>query len=138
MEIIANAVQEIAPNQNALFTDTVVDGCDIISHRVGSGIVKLHALNNRCFTRFKITFGGNIAVPTEETPGAISLAISVDGEPEASTTMIVTPAAVEEYFNVGTSTYLYVRRNCCATIGIRNTSTLPVNLQNANLIVTVG
>ena len=66
--------------------------------------------------------------------GPISLAISVDGEPVATTTMTVTPAAVEEYFNVASSVYLNVPAGCCSTIGVRNISGVAIDVQNANLI----
>ena len=54
---------------------------------------------------FRVSFGGNIAIPTG-TVGPISLALAIDGEPVACNYMIVTPAAVEEYFNVSSSVFL--------------------------------
>jgi hypothetical protein len=50
--------------------------------------------------------------------------------------MIVTPAAVEQYFNISSNVFIDVPRGCCITISVKNTSTIPVELQNANLIVT--
>ena len=138
MEVINSAVQEVSENGNVLFTNTVVDGCDIITHRSGSGLVKLHALPNKCFTRFRISFGGNIAVPEDGTAGPISLAISLDGEADAGSTMIVTPTVASAYFNVSSSIYVYVRRGCCSTVGIKNTSNQAIEVQNANLVVTLG
>lgn len=136
MEITANAVQTVAAGSNVTFTETPVSGNCSILHTDGSGLVKLRGLTTtQCRARFKIYFGANIAVPTGGTAGAISLALSVDGEPVATTTMIATPAAVEEYFNVGSSIYLEVPACCCSTIGVRNISTAAVNVQNANLIV---
>jgi hypothetical protein len=55
----------------------------------------LRGITNQCRARFKVTFGGNIAIPTGGTVGPISLAIAIDGEAVPATTMIVTPAAVE-------------------------------------------
>lgn len=136
MEITANAVQTVAAGSNVTFTETPVSGNCSILHTDGSGLVKLRGLTTtQCRARFKVYFGANIAVPTGGTAGAISLALSVDGEPVATTTMIATPAAVEEYFNVGSSIYLEVPACCCSTIGVRNISTAAVNVQNANLIV---
>ena len=136
MEITANAVQEVTVGSNVIFTDTSVPGNCSIIHREGSGLVKLRGLTScQCRARFKVYFGGNIALPTGGTAGPISLAISVDGEPVATTTMIVTPAAVEEYFNVGASIYLNVPACCCSTIGVVNTSGVTIDVQNANLIV---
>lgn len=135
-EYIANEVQTVAVGSNVLFTDTVVDGADIIRHRPGSGIIKVFPVCKRCYTRYKVTFSGNLSVPTGQTPGAISVAIGIDGEPYAPTTATVTPAAVDELFNVSTSAYVYVRHGCCSTISVTNTSTIPINVTNANIIVT--
>jgi hypothetical protein len=104
-------------------------------HRNGSGLVTLRGLTNQCRARFRVSFGGNIAVPTGETVGPISLAIAISGEPVATTTMISTPAAVEEYNNVYGSIFIDIPRGCCAQISVRNTSDLAINVQNANLII---
>ena len=122
MEITANAIQLVNENQNVLFSDTVVEGNCSIIHREGSGLVTLRGITNQCRARFKVTFGGNIAVPTGGTVAAISLAISVDGEPINTTTMIATPAAVENYWNVSSSIFLDVPRGCCFSVGVRNVS----------------
>ena len=135
MEITANAVQEVAAANNVIFTDTAVQGNSSMVHREGSGLVKLRGLTTcQQRARFKIFFSANIALPTGGTAGPISLAISVDGEPVATTTMTVTPATVEEYFNVASSVYLNVPAGCCSTIGVRNISGVAINVQNANLI----
>lgn len=136
MEITANAVQTVAAGSNVTFTETPISGNCSIIHTDGSGLVKLRGLTStQCRARFKVYFGANIAVPTGGTVGEISLALSVDGEPVATTTMIATPAAVEEYFNVSSSIYLEVPACCCSTLGVRNISTAAINVQNANLIV---
>ena len=135
MELTANALQTVEANQNVLFTDTVVCGSCSILHRDGSGLVTLRGITNQCRARFKVTFGGNIALPAEGTVEAISLAIAINGEPVASTTMIVTPAAVEEFSNVFSAIYLDVPANCCSQISVRNISTQAIDVQNANLIV---
>lgn len=135
MEIIANMLQEVAANQNVYFTDEVTCGNCAISHRDDSGLVTLRGMTNQCRARFKITFGGNIGIPTGGTVEPISLAIALDGEPLQSTTMIVTPAAVENLANVFSAVFIDVPRGCCSTISVRNTSTQPINVQNANLIV---
>ena len=76
MEITANALQTVEANQNVLFTDTVVCGNCSIMHRGGSGLVTLRGITNQCRARFKVFFSGNIALPTDGTVEAISLAIS--------------------------------------------------------------
>ena len=135
MEITANAVQTVLANQNVVFTDNVVCGSTSIMHRDGSGLVTLRGITNQCRARFRVTFGANIAIPTGGTVEAISLAISLEGEPIGPTTMIVTPAAVEEFFNVSSSIFIDVPRGCCLSIGVTNTSTQPILVQNANLII---
>ena len=135
MELTANALQTVEANQNVLFTDTVVCGNCSILHRDGSGLVTLRGITNQCRARFKVTFGANIAIPTGGTVEAISIAIAINGEPVASTTMIVTPAAVEEFSNVFSAIYLDVPANCCSQISVRNISTQAIDVQNANLIV---
>lgn len=135
MEITAVALQEVAENQNVLFTDTVIYGNPSIVHRGGSGLVTLRGLTNQCRAQYKVTFGGNIAIPTGGTVEAISLALTIDGEPLGSTLMIETPAAVEEFSNVFSAVYIAVPAGCCLTVGVRNTSTQTIEVQNANLIV---
>ena len=134
MEIIAVATQTVAENQNVLFTDSVTCGNCSITHRDGSGIVTLRGTTNQCRARYKVTFGGNIAIPTGGTVEAISLALAIDGEGLGSSTMIVTPAAVEEYFNVFGAMFIDVPKGCCLTVSIQNTSTQSILVQNANLI----
>ena len=135
MEITANSVQTVATGQNILYTDTVVAGNQCILHREGSGIVKLRGLTNQCRARFKITFNGNIAIPTSGTVGAISAAIAISGEPVAATNMIVTPAAGENYFNIASVTFVDVPSGCCTDISVKTTSTQNILVQNANLII---
>ena len=100
MELTANAIQTVNANQNVLFTDVPICGNCSITHRAGSGLVTLRGVTNQCRARFKVTFGGNIAIPTGGTVGAISVAIALDGGTIPASTMIVTPAAVEQYFRI--------------------------------------
>lgn len=135
MEIIAVAAQTVAENQNVLFTDSVTCGNCSITHRVGSGLVTLRGTTNQCRARYKVSFGGNIAIPTGGTVGPIELALSLEGEAVASTTMIVTPAVVNNYFNVSSSLFVDVPKGCCLTLSVKNISTQSILVQNANLIV---
>jgi hypothetical protein len=135
MEITANALQTVEANQNVIFTETAVCGSNSIIHREGSGLTTLKGLKTQCRARFRIFFSGNIAIPTGGTVGPISLAIAVDGEPVGPTTMIVTPAAVEQFFNVASAIYLDVPCGCCSKISVQNIGTEAIEVQNANLIV---
>jgi hypothetical protein len=135
MELISNAIQEVAANQNVLFTDTVVKGNCSIVHREGSGLVTVRGITDQCRARYKVSFGGNVAIPTGGTVGPISLAISINGEGITATTMISTPAAVEEYNNVFSAVFLDVPRGCCYTISVQNLTDEAIEVQNANLII---
>lgn len=135
MELTANAIQTVEAGTNVLFTDTVVPGNCSIMHREGSGLVTLRGLTNQCRARFRVSFGGNIAIPTGGTVGPISLAIAINGEPVATTTMISTPAAVEEYNNIFSAIFLDIPKGCCSQVSVRNVSDQAIEIQNANLII---
>lgn len=125
----------VSAGENLPLTETAVKGPACIVHREGAGIVTLRGLTNQCKARFKLSFGGNIAVPTGGTAGAISIALAIAGEPLNSATAIVTPAAVENYFNVFVAAFIEVPRGCCVTVAVKNTSTQAVSIANSNLIV---
>lgn len=135
MEITANAIQTVEANRSLYFTDTVVSGNCSILHRDQSGLVTLRGLTGQCRARFRVSFGGNIAIAEGGTVGPISLAIAISGEAVPTTTMISTPAAVGEYNNVYSSIFLDVPRGCCYQISVVNTSDQAIDVQNANLIV---
>ena len=135
MEIIANAVQTVSANQNVYFTDSITSGTYSIQHRASSGLVTLLGNTNQCRARYKVTFGGNIAVPATGTAGPISLAIAIDGEATPSTTMIETPAAVSTFFNVFSAIFVDVPRGTAVTVSVKNVGNSDVSVQNANLIV---
>lgn len=126
----------VAAGQNLPLTETSVAGPSCIVHREGSGLVTLRGLTNgQCRARFKVSFGGNIAIPTGGTVGPVSVALAVGGEALNSATAIVTPAAVENYFNVFVAAFIEVPRGCCVTVALKNTSTQAVSIANSNLIV---
>ena len=136
MEITANAIQVVNANQAVLFTETAVPGNASMMHREGSGLVGLRGLPNGQYrARFLVEFGANIAVPTGGTAGPISLAITINGEPVLTSNMISTPTAVDAYNNVSSSLYIDVPIGCCNQISVENTSDIPINVQNANLII---
>lgn len=136
MEIIANAIQTVETNQNIYFTDTVVPGGCSIIHREDSGLVTLRGTSpSQCRARYKVTFNGNVAVPTGGTAGPIKLAIALEGEPILSTQMISTPGDTEDYNSVSSSTFIDVPKCCCYTISVQNTTATSIKVQNANLIV---
>lgn len=135
MEITANAIQTVNENQNVLFTDVVTCGNCSITHRDGSGLVTLRGVTDQCRARFKVSFGGNVALPTGGTVAPITIALSLDGEAIGPATMIVTPAAVENYWNVYSTMFIDVPKGYSATIGVVNLTDGAILVQNANLIV---
>lgn len=134
-EFTAVALQTVEPNQSIYFTDTVVCGNNSIVHRNGSGLVTLRGITCQCRARFKVSFGANIALPEDGTVGPIQVTIAINGEPVQSTTMIETPAAVEEFSNVFSAIFIDVPAGCCSQVSVRNTTDQAIDVQNANLIV---
>lgn len=135
-EFTSSAIQTVAAGENLPLTETAVKGSSCVVHKEGAGIATLRGLTNgQCFARFKVSFGGNIAIPTGGTVGPISVALAVGGESLTSATAIVTPAAVENYFNVFVAAFIEVPRGCCVTVALKNTSTQAVSIANSNLIV---
>lgn len=129
------AAQTVAAGQNVLLAETPVSGGTCIVHRSGAGIVTLRGITNQCRARYRVSFGGNIAIPTGGTVGAISVSLAIGGEPLSASSAIVTPAAVEEFGNVFAAAFVEVPRGCCITVAVENTSTQAIVIQNANLIV---
>lgn len=146
-EYTYNPIQLVAANGNILLNDNIPCNKGYVLHRNESGIVILRgAVNNptACFARYQVTFNGNIAVPEDGTVGPISISLAIDGEPILTSRAIVTPAAVDEYFNVTSTAIITVPRGCCFTVAVENTSqgataadpAPAINVQNANLTVS--
>ena len=136
-EFTSVLLQTVEENQNVLFTETPICPTRCITHRKGSGIVRVSGNKNsgQQRARYLVSFSGNIQIPTGGTVGEISVAIAIDGEPLASTEMIVTPTVVEAFFNVSSQAYIDVPCDCCVTVAVENTSDQAIEVQNANLIV---
>lgn len=146
-EYSANAIQTVAPGESIVFTDAPVPCArGFVRHRDGTGNFLLsgwtpsHGCGCGCKPKsanYLIDFGANIAIPEEGgTVEPISVAITIDGATLPASTMIVTPAAVGDYFNVSRAINAQVWHGCCETITVRNTSTQPILVQNANIILT--
>lgn len=134
-EFTNSSILTIAAGQNVPLTETAANSKPCIVHREGAGIVTLRGLTNQCKARFRVAFGGNIAIPTGGTVEAITAALAINGEPLTSATATVTPAAVENYFNIFVAAQVCVPKGCCLTVAMRNTSTQAVNFANSNLTV---
>lgn len=146
-EYSANAVQTVNPGETIVFTDSP-EPCTrgFIRHRDGTGNFLLSGWLPRRFgcpcanrnrsASYMVDFGANIAVPTGGTADSISVALTIDGATIPSSTMIVTPTAVEEFFNVSRAIDVDVWNGCCETVAIRNISDQPILVQNANVLIT--
>ena len=139
-EYSANAVQTVNPGETIVFTDTPVPcPCGCVRHREGTGVFLLSGNTrrlNRRSVNYLVDFGANIAIPEGETVQPITVAITLDGNSIPATQMEVTPAAVDEYFNVSRAANVQIWCGCCENVSVRNTSPIPILVQNANVIVT--
>lgn len=145
-EFTYNPIQLVEPNQNVILNDSIRCPNGYVLHRNESGLVTLRGVVNNpcgCFARYQCTFNGNIAVPEDGTVQPISLSLAIDGEPILTSRAIVTPAEVDEYFNVTSTAFITVPKGCCFTVAVENTSAAEgatpapaINVQNANLVVT--
>lgn len=134
-EFTQTGIQTVASGRNVQFSGNTVCGNHCIVWRDGSGIVTLRGNTNQCRALYRVSYGGNIAISDGGTVEAITAALSVDGEALASATATVTPAAVENYFNIFVSAIVSVPRGCCVTVAAENTSAQTVNFANSNLTV---
>ena len=146
-EFTYNPIQLVQPNQPIILNNSIVCNRGYVLHRNESGIVTLRGIVNNpcgCFARYQVTFNGNIAVPEGATVGPIAVAITINGEPILTSRAIVTPAAVDEYFNVTSTAIIDIPAGCCQTISVDNvtepadatTPAIAINVQNSNLVVT--
>ena len=140
-EFISIPVQNVPYDQPVTLSER--NGCrkGYIQHREGAGIVTLKgAVNNPCapYASYLVQYQANIAVPTGGTVGEISLAVTIQGEPDLASLGASTPAAVEQFNSVSGSTQINVPRGCCYTIALENTSETAeaISVRNANVLVT--
>lgn len=147
-EYSANALQTVPVGGSVIFTESPVP-CNrgFIFHRDDSGLFRLanrfwrqNLSGCGCCRRssnYQCAFHCNIAVPTDPagTVEAISLALAVDGEIDPSSLMIFVPAAAGDFGNVGADIIVQVPWICgCSNVSVRNTSTQPILVQNANIV----
>lgn len=141
-EYLANALQSVNLNAPVLFTASIPCTKGYIYHEDETGIFILKGCTSNCFARYQVTFNGNIELPTGETVAPIGVAITVNGEPRATSTAIFTPAAVEEFGNVTSTAIITVPKGCCFSVSVRyvdvtdGTAPTAIDVQNANLVIT--
>ena len=129
-------VQTVAEDENIIFLDG--DRCckkGYITHRSGSGVFRLKGAGNACKTVYRVTFNANIAVATDGTVGAISVALQEDGETLQNAVATVVPAAIGDAFNVALTTFIIIPCGCCVTVSVENISDgTAIDVTNANII----
>ena len=129
--------QIVAVDANVLFNNGY-RACrkGFISHRDDSGIFFLKG--SGCRAIYRVTFNGNIAVAPAADGGVlepISVALTINGETLGNATAIVTPAAIEDFFNISITTFVDIPCGCCVTVSVENTSpTSSIEVENANII----
>lgn len=129
IELINTTEQTVPVGQSVAYDNAVFRSrCGSESYRGDGGQIKL--------TRpgvYRVSFNANIAIPTGETVGEISVGITQDGEVLNGTIARVTPAAVEEFFNVSMQTLVVVNCNCCVPVAVRNTADIPILVDSPNI-----
>lgn len=145
-EYSANTVQTVQPGGSVIFTESKYP-CTMgyIFHRAETGVFRLankffrqNVIN--CWkrnTNYEVAFHANVAVPEGETAPAdgISLAITIDGDIDPSSTMTSDVTVVGTFDNVGSDIIVSVPYMCsCVSVSVRNVSTIPIEVQNANIM----
>lgn len=127
-----NDVQTLQPGQAAILQD--IRPCrrcpQLVLHDNLTPNLRLRGIgaNRNCCNprvQYNVSFTGNIAVPEGGTVGEIQLALSVNGFVRPFTIAAATPAAVEQYWNVGGDTTIDVDAGCCVDVAVVNASAIP-------------
>lgn len=146
-EYTYNDVQLVQPGGSALLNDAIACPRRNVIHRPGSGILTLRGIvSNPCaaFARYRVSFDGNIAIPTGATPAEIQLAVAIGGEVVPTSIAAATPTVADAYWNVAGFAVIDVPAGCCYTVAIENASvsadpaTTPapaLNVRNLNVEV---
>ena len=143
-EYIYNEAQVIELNNPVNFNDSIPCNKGYVYHENGQGIFILRGITTNCFARYRVTFNGNIALPTGATVVPIAIAITVNGEPRLTSRAIYTPAEVEAYGNVTSTAIITVPKGCCFSLSVRAVSGITdpadtpaptIDVINANFVI---
>jgi len=138
--------QIVSANQPVVFANAPVPCSEgFIFHRDGTGIFLASSRGLKPYRQcckveipealYEVAFHANVQIPADGEIGTISLALVVDGEVEPAAIMSVTPAAVEEPFNIGTASIVNVPAICgCSRVSVRNIGDADVEVLSANII----
>lgn len=149
-----NTVQTVNAGSPVVFNETIVP-CTrgLIRHNDGTPNFLLSGNANSDYSgcpccntnqaEYQALVKANIAIPTGGTVGEISLALAIEGTVLPISEMVVTPTALNSYFNVSAVIPVEVWNGCCQTITLINTSDQPIlvrtpliSLSRPDLVVT--
>lgn len=122
------AAQTVDTNQNVLFTDPAIFCEGGIVHRTGSGQFSLKGGR-----KYLVMFNADITNAT--AADVVSLALAINGEPIAATTMAYTPATAGVSNSVSAFTEIKVPACTNYTLSVINNNANAVTVSFANLII---
>lgn len=146
-EYLANAPQSVALNAPVIFTASIPCRKGFVYHEDETGIFTLRGIvncPNACFATYRVTYNGNVAIPTGGAVTPVAVALTVSGEPRLTSRAIYTPAAVEEFGNLTSTAIIKVPRGCCFNLSVEYvqatddptvTPTPIITVQNSNLVI---
>lgn len=146
-EYLANAPQSVALNAPVIFTASIPCRKGYVYHEDETGIFTLRGIvncPNACFATYRVTYNGNVAIPTGGAVTPVAVALTVSGEPRLTSRAIYTPAAVEEFGNLTSTAIIKVPRGCCFNLSVEYvqatddptvTPTPIITVQNSNLVI---
>lgn len=144
-EYLANAQQTVNNQSPVIFTASIPCRKGYVIHEDETGIFILKGIvNNPCapYATYRVTYNGNIALPTGGTVVPIAVSLMTMGEQRPTSKAIYTPAAVEEFGNVTSTAIIQVPRGCCYTLSVdavpANTTDTPapsILVENSNLVI---
>lgn len=125
------ATQLVAANTPVVFGNTrIKTGCSARHEQGSSRFVLLKP------GVYQVAFNANVSIPEAGTVVPIILDLVQDGELISGSKMIYTPAAAGSLGNVSAVVLVRVFCDCCISLSVRNSSTQPINVQDANLVIT--
>ena len=143
-EYLANGVQSVALNAPLIFTASIPCRKGYVYHEDETGIFILRGITPNCFATYRVTYNGNVAIPTGGAVPPVAGALSVSREPRLTSRAIYTPAAVDEYGNLTSTAIIKVPRGCCFSLSVEYvqatddpavTPTPIIEVQNSNLVI---
>ena len=143
-EYLANAPQTVALNGPIIFTASIPCRRGYIYHEDETGVFTLRGITSQCFATYRVTYNGNVAIPTGGAVTPVAVALAVSGEPRLTSRAIYTPAAVDEFGNLTSTAIIKVPRGCCFNLSVEYvqatddptaTPTPLITVQNSNLVI---